>query len=80
MSFWVHVNWVSLNTNRNAKSYRGIYEVDGERIVITLPSHLLSRRKVLVTIDEVGKNRDEKLNKMSKAATDPLFQEDINSL
>ncbi|MCU0418165.1 MAG: hypothetical protein MUC38_00790 [Cyclobacteriaceae bacterium] len=62
------------------KSYRSIYEVEGEKLVIKLPKHLLTQKKVWVTVDEVSDSHDAKLHKLSGAATDPLFQADVDEI
>lgn len=47
------------------------------RLIIRLPEKFKSKKRVKVLLEDVDESRDEKINLLKKASTDPLFLSDI---
>ena len=62
-------------------TYTKTYEVkNNNQLIIQLPDHFKTKRKVKVTIEDVEDEPDNKIDLIMKAAKDPLFLADINEI
>jgi hypothetical protein len=61
-------------------SYRSVYEVTDNQLVINLPKEFKNKMKVLVTIDDIIDSNATKLLLLKQAATDPLFLADVEEV
>lgn len=58
-------------------TFKQICTVINNQVTITLPQNFESRKQVTVVIDDQIDKRSQKLDKLKKAANDPLFIADI---
>lgn len=62
-------------------SFKEIYDVPkNHQLTIQLPQNFPSNQKVVVTVEEVPLSRKDKLKLMKKAATDPLYMQDLKEV
>jgi hypothetical protein len=62
-------------------TYTKTYEVkNNNQLIIQLPDHFKTKRKVKVTIEDVEDEPDNKIDLIMKAANDPLFLADIDEI
>lgn len=62
-------------------SFKKIYDVPkNHQLTISLPNSFPSKQKVIVTVEEVPLSKKEKLKLMKRAASDPLFIQDMNEV
>jgi hypothetical protein len=62
-------------------SFKEIYDVPkNHQLTIQLPQNFPSHQKVVVTVEEVPLSKKEKLKLMKKAATDPLYMQDLKEV
>ena len=62
-------------------SFKEIYDVPkNHQLIINLPENFPSKQKVVVTVEEVPLSKKEKLKLMKRAASDPLFIQDMNEV
>ncbi len=60
-------------------TFEKTYEVKNKhQLVIKLPDHFKSKRKVRVIIEDVEDKRADKIKMLKNALKDPLFLSDIN--
>lgn len=60
-------------------TYRQTYKVTDNTLVITLP-FAFRDKQVVVTIDDMGVERNDKLSLMKQASLDPLYLADMNEV
>ena len=60
-------------------TYRQTYKVTDNTLVITLPL-AFKDKQVVVTIDDMGVERKDKLSLMKQASIDPLYLADLNEV
>lgn len=53
---------------------------EDNQLIIRLPARFKTGKLVRVIIEDVKEKRQEKIKKMKKASTDPLFLEDIKEV
>jgi hypothetical protein len=62
-------------------SFKEIHDVPkNHQLTINLPHSFPSKQKVVVTIEEVPLSKKEKLKLMKRAASDPLFIQDMKEV
>jgi hypothetical protein len=62
-------------------TYTKTYEVkNNSQLIIQLPDHFKTKRKVRVTIEDVEDEQDNKIELMMKAANDPQYLADIDEI
>jgi hypothetical protein len=62
-------------------SFKEIHDVpENHQLKITLPESFPFKQKVVVTVEEMPLSKKEKLKQMKRAATDPLFLQDMNEV
>ena len=59
---------------------RQICDVKNNEITIHLPDSFPHGKKVWVTVDDAILSKDDKLALLKQAASDPLFQADVNEV
>ncbi len=58
-----------------------IYEVNNQsQILVNIPKQFRNKKKVMVIVEDTDEAKLEKLEKMKRAAEDPLFQSDIDEI
>lgn len=50
------------------------------QLIINLPQDFPSKKKVVVTVEEIPLSKKEKMKRMKRAATDPLFIQDMSEV
>ena len=59
-------------------TYRKTYEIQkNNQLVINLPDQFKMKRKVMVIIEDIDDEQEDKINLLKKASKDPLFLDDI---
>ena len=62
-------------------SFKEIYNVPkNHQLTISLPDNFPSKQKVVVTVEEMPLSKKEKLKLMKRAASDPLFIQDMKDV
>jgi hypothetical protein len=62
-------------------SFKEIYDVPkNHQLTIHLPQNFPSKQKVVVTVEEVSPSKKDKLKLMKKAASDPLYIQDMKDV
>jgi hypothetical protein len=62
-------------------SFKEIYDVPkNHQLTIQLPQNFPTKRKVVVTVEEVSPSKKDKLKLMKKAASDPLYMQDMKEV
>ncbi|MBK7149724.1 MAG: hypothetical protein IPH78_13140 [Bacteroidetes bacterium] len=62
-------------------SFKEIYDVPkNHQLTIHLPQRFPSKQKVVVTVEEVPLSKKQKLKLMKKAASDPLYIQDMKEV
>ena len=62
-------------------TFEKTYEVQkGNQLIIKLPDRFKSKKRVKVIIEDVDESRQEKIEMLRDASTDPLFLSDINEI
>ena len=60
-------------------TFEKTYEIKKDnRLIIKLPESFRSKKRVKVIIEDIEDSRQEKINLLKKASTDPLFLSDVN--
>jgi len=54
-----------------------IYQVEDNKVIISLPAIFRNRKELLITVNDVVDSKISKLNALKKAAKDPLFLANI---
>jgi hypothetical protein len=58
-----------------------MYKIEGDQLIINLPENLKSSgKKVLVIIEDYDSLTEKKIKLVKKAASDPLFLEDVSEI
>lgn len=60
-------------------TFRQIYTVTNDRIVIILPNSFKDKQ-VMVTVDDEPGTQTDNMRLMKQAATDPLYMADLNEV
>ena len=61
-------------------TYRQIYDVSNNKLVINLPDSFKNKKQVLVTLDDSVETFAEKLALLKQASSDPLFLSDVKEV
>lgn len=61
-------------------TFEKTYEIKNNELTIKLPKQFKLIKKVRVIVEEVENERDKKLKLLKKAASDPLFNADIEEI
>jgi len=61
-------------------TFEKTYEIKNNELTIKLPKKFKSIKKVRVIVEEVETKRDKKIRLLKKAASDPLFNADIDDV
>lgn len=62
-------------------SFKEIFDVPkNHQLTIQLPQNFPSKQKVMVTVEEVPLSKKDKLKLMKKAASDPLYVQDMKDV
>ncbi|MDZ4846835.1 MAG: hypothetical protein SH857_14950 [Chitinophagales bacterium] len=62
-------------------SFKEIFDVPkNHQLIINLPQDFPSKKKVVVTVEEIPLSKKEKMKRMKRAATDPLFIQDMSEV
>lgn len=61
-------------------TFEKTYEIKNNELTIKLPKQFKLIKKVRVIVEEVESDRDKKLKLLKKAASDPLFNADIEEI
>jgi hypothetical protein len=62
-------------------SFKEIHDVHkNHQLTINLPESFPSKQKVVVTVEEVTLSKKDKLKLMKRAASDPLFIQDMKDV
>lgn len=62
-------------------SFKEIFDVPKDhQLIINLPANFPSKKKVMVTVEEVPLSKKDKMKKMKEAAKDPLFIKDMDEV
>ena len=68
-------------TRKTEMTFEKTYEVQKDnRLVIKLPKRFRSKKRVRVIIEDVEESRQDKIEILRKASTDPLFLSDIDEI
>lgn len=65
---------------KEAMTFEKTYEIKNNELTIKLPKQFKLIKKVRVIVEEVESDRDKKLKLLKKAASDPLFNADIEEI
>ena len=61
-------------------TYRKIYSVENNKVIINLPDDFKGKKQVMIVVDDLADNKAQKLELMKLAANDPLFLSDIKEI
>ncbi len=62
-------------------SFKEIFDVPkNHQLIINLPQDFPSKKKVVVTVEEIPLSKKEKMKRMKRAASDPLFIQDMSEV
>jgi hypothetical protein len=61
-------------------TYKTIYSVENNQVIVTLPPHFSDKKQVTVYVDEHTDVNSQKLDALKMAAVDPLFLADIREI
>ncbi len=62
-------------------SFKEIYDVPkNHQLTINLPQTFPSKKKVMVTVEEMSLSKKEKMKLMKHAAVDPLYVQDMKEV
>ena len=62
-------------------TYKKTYEVKkNNQLIIDLPDQFKMKKKVMVIIEDIDDEQEDKINLLKKASKDPLFLADINEI
>ncbi len=62
-------------------SFKEIYDVPkNHQLTINLPQNFPSKKKVMVTVEEMPLSKKDKMKLMKHAAADPLYMQDMKEV
>jgi len=65
---------------RNTMTFEKTYEIKNNELTIKLPKQFNLIKKVRIIVEEVENDRDKKLKLLKKAASDTLFNADVEEI
>jgi len=60
-------------------TYRQVYRVTDNTVIITLPAGF-KNKQVVITVDDVAADNNDKLSLMRKASKDPMYLSDMKEV